>query len=44
METTTKPQTLYTVSMQLLLERRKYRNRILDFIEQLQGVDVLSIE
>ena len=44
METATMPQQRYTVTMQLRLERRKYRNRILEFIDELKGVDVLRIE
>ena len=32
------------VKMQLRLERRQYRNRILDFIGEMQGVDMLSVE
>ena len=44
METATVPQQRYTVTMQLRLERRKYRKRILEFIDELKGVDVLRIE
>lgn len=44
METATMPQQRYTVTMQLRLERRKYRKRILEFIDELKGVDVLRIE
>ena len=42
MDTSGTPQ--HIVKMQLRLERRHYRNRILDFIGELQGVNVLSIE
>ena len=42
MDTSALPQ--HIVKMQLRLERRHYRNRILDFIGELQGVNVLSIE
>lgn len=41
-DTTSAPRQI--VKMQLRLERRLYRNRILDFIQELQGVDVISIE
>ena len=44
METATAPQPRYTVRLQLRLQRRQFRHRILDFIREMKGVDVLSIE
>ena len=44
METATAPLPHYTVKLQLRLQRRQFRHRILDFIGEMKGVDVLSIE
>lgn len=44
METATAPLPRYTVKLQLRLQRRQFRHRILDFIGEMKGVDVLSIE
>jgi putative Mg2+ transporter-C (MgtC) family protein len=44
METATAPQPRYTVKLQLRLQRRQFRHRILDFIGEMKGVDVLNIE
>jgi putative Mg2+ transporter-C (MgtC) family protein len=44
METATAPLPHYTVKLQLRLQRRQFRHRILDFMGEMKGVDVLSIE
>lgn len=44
METATAPHPRYTVKLQLRLQRRQFRHRILDFMGEMKGVDVLSIE
>lgn len=44
METATAPLPHYTVKLQLRLQRRQFRHRILDFMGEMKGVDVLNIE